>query len=194
MHHRAFVLVSRTKSKMDVAKVGQLNMNIRMEAPVDGRPIFLDLALASGPVYMCWMYESRGKKSTTVFFSPLKVGKARHRQQHLFWDCQTVRTYRDRPLSKVNSGLNALHCGFTTLQCDTGFSPGLLQGLQLFRLFQTFPFNSFRFLSTSTWTMMAMGCGNHGCLCILLTVRRLACVAPWPELVAAAMMAPRDFR
>lgn len=77
-------LVSSVEWKMDVARVGdvfkeELNMDITMEAPVEGSLIFLDFSSVSGPPHACWNCEPRAKKkSSTLSLSLFKVCKTGH--------------------------------------------------------------------------------------------------------------------
>lgn len=60
----------------------ELNTGIMTEASAQDCPRFLDLALISGPVNICWKYKLRANKGVICPFPhTLKVGKTRHCQK-----------------------------------------------------------------------------------------------------------------
>lgn len=53
----------------------RLNIGIKMKAPVEGCPRFVDLALITIPVHVCWKYELEMKKSATLSLAHSKLVK-----------------------------------------------------------------------------------------------------------------------
>lgn len=62
-----YLLVYGAQSRTNTAQVEAvfrevLNISVRIEAPGEGCLKFLNLALVSGLVHVCWRYETREKK------------------------------------------------------------------------------------------------------------------------------------